>query len=335
MIYTAIHWSKTEGREYHILFLQNVGHGYNFFSNVSLRGFPNLSLFFYLFPMTTMADESHGQRTKIHPSLWNLVETAIVARGKPRACHIPLGKLFHFATNSTGRCAGLYDVASGPMRVTQPWPRFRCDLFRRSSFSPGHTFTNKVGVQKSPEREPFHLAFSPIGISIFVVVSGLVSQNSQLRLEKNTVRPMEPIRRKSRFQHEPNSAMRNGLMHDSLDGRRVEWRFASIHRTLVRISNVLRMHTATVGASRPLSPSPFSPLGASNKLLSRLQMAAGLPCTARQQRTWVRKRGGDIQYSRARSEMVYLMARQAHYAKVHVQLPEAMAPRLHHLSLHR
>ena len=44
----------------------------------------------------TMADDSLGQRTKIRDS----GETAIVARGKPRARHIPLEKVFHFVTTA-------------------------------------------------------------------------------------------------------------------------------------------------------------------------------------------------------------------------------------------
>ena len=48
----------------------------------------------------TMADDSLGQRTKIPPNLRDSGETAIVARGKPRARHIPLGKVFLFATTA-------------------------------------------------------------------------------------------------------------------------------------------------------------------------------------------------------------------------------------------
>ena len=58
------------------------------FSNVSSLGFPIFP------PVMTMSDDSLGQRTKIPPNLRDSGETAIVARGKPRARHIPLGKVF-------------------------------------------------------------------------------------------------------------------------------------------------------------------------------------------------------------------------------------------------
>ena len=73
-----------------------MGHGLE----ASYHGFPNVSWFFRDVTTIRVFDDSLGQRTKIHQ---DSMETAFLARegrGKPRARHIPLGKVFHFATTA-------------------------------------------------------------------------------------------------------------------------------------------------------------------------------------------------------------------------------------------
>lgn len=134
------------------------------YSNRQRLGFPGFPL-----PVTTTVDDSLGQRTKIYPSLQDSAETAFVARGRPRARHIPLGKVFHFARppHQTGRkCAKLSPflqrcrkclLATRPTRVTQPRPGLCVTLFGDPLSPRGHTFANKVGAQKFPgAQSPFN-----------------------------------------------------------------------------------------------------------------------------------------------------------------------------------